>query len=31
MLPLAIALLFALIRFMRWLDLPVFTWRFLQA
>lgn len=31
MLPLAIAMLFGLIRFMRWLDLPVFTWRFLQA
>lgn len=31
MLPLAIVLLFALIRFMRWLDLPVFTWRFIQA
>ena len=31
MLPLAIMLLFGLIRFMRWLDLPVFTWRFLQA
>ena len=31
MLPLAIVLLFGLIRFMRWLDLPVFTWRFLQA
>lgn len=31
MLPLAIVMLFALIRFMRWLDLPVFTWRFLQA
>jgi exosortase len=31
MLPLAIAMLFAIIRFMRWLDLPVFTWRFLQA
>lgn len=31
MLPLAIILLFALIRFMRWLDLPVFTWRFIQA
>jgi exosortase len=31
MLPLAIMALFALIRFMRWLDLPVFTWRFLQA
>ncbi len=31
MLPLAIAMLFGLLRFMRWLDLPVFTWRFLQA
>ncbi|MFM2164026.1 MAG: hypothetical protein RL325_463 [Planctomycetota bacterium] len=31
MLPLAIVLLFGLIRFMRWLDLPVFTWRFIQA
>lgn len=31
MLPLAIAVLFAMIRFMRWLDLPVFTWRFIQA
>lgn len=31
MLPLAILVLFALVRFMRWLDLPVFTWRFLQA
>jgi exosortase len=31
MLPLAIVMLFGLIRFMRWLDLPVFTWRFLQA
>lgn len=31
MLPLAIVMLFGLIRFMRWLDLPVFTWRFVQA
>lgn len=31
MLPLAIVMLLGLIRFMRWLDLPVFTWRFLQA
>jgi exosortase/archaeosortase family protein len=31
MLPVAIAMLFAIIRFMRWLDLPVLTWRFLQA
>ena len=31
MLPLAIIILLGLIRFMRWLDLPVFTWRFLQA
>jgi exosortase len=31
MLPLAIVMLFGLIRFMRWLDLPVFTWRFIQA
>jgi exosortase len=31
MLPVAIVMLFGLVRFMRWLDLPVFTWRFLQA
>lgn len=31
MLPLAIVLLQAIVRFMRWLDLPVYTWRFLQA
>jgi exosortase len=31
MLPLAIVLLLGMIRFMRWLDLPVLTWRFLQA
>ncbi|MEY3026219.1 MAG: hypothetical protein RLZZ238_1116 [Planctomycetota bacterium] len=31
MLPLALMLLLGLVRFMRWLDLPVFTWRFLQA
>ncbi|MFM7134534.1 MAG: exosortase/archaeosortase family protein [Planctomycetota bacterium] len=31
MLPLAILLLLGIIRFMRWLDLPVLTWRFLQA
>ncbi|MDI9404210.1 MAG: exosortase/archaeosortase family protein [Limnohabitans sp.] len=31
MLPLAIILLQAIVRFMRWLDLPVYTWRFLQA
>jgi exosortase len=31
MLPLAIVLLQGIVRFMRWLDLPVYTWRFLQA
>ena len=31
MLPVAILLLQALLRFMRWLDLPLYTWRFLQA
>jgi exosortase len=31
MLPVAIILLQVLLRFMRWLDLPVYTWRFLQA
>ena len=31
MLPLAIVLVQAIVRFMRWLDLPVYTWRFLQA
>lgn len=31
MLPLAILMLAALIRIMRWMDLPVYTWRFLQA
>jgi exosortase len=31
MLPLAIVVLQAIVRFMRWLDLPVYTWRFLQA
>lgn len=31
MLPLAILLLLLVMRFMRWLDLPVLTWRFLQA
>ncbi len=31
MLPLAIVLLQAIVKFMRWLDLPVYTWRFLQA
>ena len=31
MLPLAIVMLQGILRFMRWLDLPVYTWRFLQA
>lgn len=31
MLPLAIVFVQAIVRFMRWLDLPVYTWRFLQA
>ncbi len=31
MLPLAIYMLICMVRFMRWLDLPVYTWRFLQA
>jgi exosortase len=31
MLPLAIAMLALLVRIMRWMDLPVYTWRFLQA
>jgi exosortase len=31
MLPLAIVLLQGIVRFMRSLDLPVYTWRFLQA
>jgi exosortase len=31
MLPLAILMLQGIVRFMRWLDLPVYTWRFLQA
>ncbi len=31
MLPLAIVFLQSILRLMRWLDLPVYTWRFLQA
>ncbi len=31
MLPIAIYMLIGMVRFMRWLDLPVYTWRFLQA
>lgn len=31
MLPLAIVLLLGLVRLMRWMDLPVYSWRFLQA
>jgi exosortase len=31
MLPLAIAMLAGLIRLLRWMELPVYTWRFLQA
>ena len=31
MLPLAILMLQTIVKFMRWLDLPVYTWRFLQA
>lgn len=31
MLPLAILMLASLVRLMRWMDLPVYTWRFLQA
>ena len=31
MLPLAVLFVQVIVRFMRWLDLPVYTWRFLQA
>ena len=31
MLPLAIVLLLGLVRLMRWMDVPVYSWRFLQA
>lgn len=31
MLPLAIVLLLGIVRLMRWMDLPVYSWRFLQA
>ena len=31
MLPLAIVILLGLVRLLRWMDLPVYSWRFLQA